>query len=315
MAEENNPAGCQSPGTVTNPELDCFFHTLETALTLYKKEAKTDMRLARLISHNKQKRPTNGKAAQPPVPVEPPGTSEAVVPQPSASPVALPPSSHGGAGFTDPVEKLREEICAQNLPRGAALQLIAERMRETTGATGAVIALDNGQEVVCCASVGTAPALGAVLQPASGLSGHCMRAAEVVICHDSRRDSRVHPAVREKLEFRSALLAPVCNQAKSIGLVGAFSEDPHTFDYLHAATLLLVGELICNIAQGVAEPAAPVTGSVEPTATPALETESSESKGEIDLLKLAMALVEGEQSEPPPPPDPASEESAVDARC
>ena len=320
MTEENSPAACQSIGAVINPELDCFFNTLETALTLYKKEAKTDMRLARLISHNKQKRPSNGKAAQPPVPAEPAGMSDAAVAHPTAGSVAAPqPSTNqGGACFGDPVEKLREEIRAQGSASSAALQLIAERMLEVTGATGAVIAIDNGQQVVCCASIGTAPALGAVLQPASGLSGHCMRAAEVVICQDSRRDSRVHPAVRETLEFRSALLAPICSKGKTIGLVGVFSPVPRTFDYLHADTLLLVGELICNVAQGVAEPASSCAGTVEPAAAsePEASNAPSDSKAEPDLLKLAMTLVEHEESELPPlSPETASEAKAVQASC
>jgi hypothetical protein len=316
MAEQDNPGGCQNLGVVANPELDRFFGTLETALTLFKKEAKTDMRLARLISHNKQKRPSNGKDVQPPVPAEHAGKSEAAAPQPTAGPAAAPPSPPVEAAV-DPIDKLRAEIRAQGLDSDTALQPIVERVRDLTQATGAIIALDRDQQVVCCASTGTAPSLGAVLQPTSGLSGQCLRAGEVVICQDSRRDSRVHPAVRETLEFRSALLAPVFCQGQSIGLVAVFSEAPHTFDYLHAATMLLVGELIRDVARGVAEPEPPAA-SADPPAQPEPEAsaEPSESNPELDLLKQALELIGGEQSElPPPMVESASEPNPVEAPC
>jgi hypothetical protein len=296
--------------------LDRFFGTLEKALTLYKKEAKTDMRLARLISHNKAKRPSNGKAVQPPDPANPSAKLDAAALQPPAGPTPAPqqPVADAGACSGDPVEKLREEVRAQSLASDAALQLIAERVRELTCATGAVIALDKGEEVVCCASTGTAPAPGAVLQPGSGLSGQCMRSGEVVICRDSRRDPRVHPAVRATLDFRSALLAPITNQGKSAGLVGVFGAAPHTFDYLHAATLLLVGELVCQIAYQPAEPAASEVVSGDSPNQPETSADSCDSTPELDLLQLAMALVEGEETELPSP-SAVSDPNVVEARC
>src|SRR3989442_10751873 len=54
----------------------------------------------------------------------------------------------------------------------AALQLLAERAQYITGATGAALALCQGEEMVCHASAGSSgPAVGARLQVRSGLSG------------------------------------------------------------------------------------------------------------------------------------------------
>src|SRR5258708_12916720 len=53
----------------------------------------------------------------------------------------------------------------------ATLQLLAERAQYITGASGAAIALREGEAMICCASAGAAaPELGAPLQIDSGLS-------------------------------------------------------------------------------------------------------------------------------------------------
>ena len=75
----------------------------------------------------------------------------------------------------------------------AALQLLAERAQYITGATGAAIALRDGDEMVCRASAGgSAPEIGARLQMDSGLSGESIRTRQMLRCDDAQTDDRVN---------------------------------------------------------------------------------------------------------------------------
>ena len=63
----------------------------------------------------------------------------------------------------------------------ATLQLLAERAQYITGASGAAIALRQGETMVCCASSGpSAPELGAHLQIDSGLSAESVKTRQIL---------------------------------------------------------------------------------------------------------------------------------------
>src|ERR1700746_1532035 len=75
---------------------------------------------------------------------------------------------------------------------GATLQLLAERAQYITGATGAAIALLDGEVMVCKATAGTsAPSVGTQLQVNSGLSGESVRTQQTLVCEDASTDTRV----------------------------------------------------------------------------------------------------------------------------
>src|SRR6266542_4662392 len=68
-----------------------------------------------------------------------------------------------------------------------AIGVITERSQMLTRATGAAIALRNGNEIICRARAGrTAPDLGVRLQTDSGISAQCLRRGEVVLCNDAK---------------------------------------------------------------------------------------------------------------------------------
>src|SRR5580704_4086134 len=70
-----------------------------------------------------------------------------------------------------------------------ALQLLAERAQYITGASGAAIALRQGEDLICCARAGSsAPEVGAELQVSSGLTGESVRTREVLRCNDAETD-------------------------------------------------------------------------------------------------------------------------------
>jgi len=92
----------------------------------------------------------------------------------------------------------------------ATLQLLAERAQYITGATGAAIALREGDDIVCRASAGSvAPEMGAHLQVDSGLSGESIRTRQVLRCDDAQTDPRVNRESCEALGIASVVVMVV----------------------------------------------------------------------------------------------------------
>ena len=72
------------------------------------------------------------------------------------------------------VAELQSVIAREQFDCDAALDLIVKRMTDLTRATGAAIALREGEDVVCRARAGNAPDVGVRLSPTS-LSGECFQ--------------------------------------------------------------------------------------------------------------------------------------------
>lgn len=114
----------------------------------------------------------------------------------------------------------------------AALNLVVQRALDTTGATGAAIAIGALGEMTCWAMSGpTAPPLGAHLPLDSGLSGECVRTRRSLRCDDTRSDPRVNREACARLGgVGSMLLVPLLRRNNARGILEVFSTRPHAFD-------------------------------------------------------------------------------------
>ena len=131
-------------------------------------------------------------------------------------------------------EKERErEVEPNGFDRETALQSIAERALALTRATGAAIALSEGndREMVCRASAGSdAPPFGARLQVGSGFSGECVRMGRSLRCDDSETDDRVDRQGCRALGIRSMVAVPIRPGNKVAGILEVFSPQPYAFN-------------------------------------------------------------------------------------
>ncbi len=126
-----------------------------------------------------------------------------------------------------------------------AISVIAERAQALTRATGAAIALRQGDEIICRARTGrTAPDLGVRLQTNSGISADCVRTGEIVICHDAERNPYVDIASCRRLGARSILAAPLRHFRRTLGVFEVLSGTPHAFDNRDVATMQLLSSLM-----------------------------------------------------------------------
>jgi hypothetical protein len=143
-----------------------------------------------------------------------------------------------------------------------AISVIAERAQALTGASGAAIALRQGDEIICRARTGrTAPDLGVRLQTDSGISADCVRTGEIVLCHDAERNPCVDLASCRRLGARSILAAPLRHFRRTLGVFEVLSGAPHAFDQRDVATMQLLSSLMVAAISRLSQPPPSFTGA------------------------------------------------------
>lgn len=171
--------------------------------------------------------------------------------KPAAS-VAMHPGRHHlrtvgvNALASDPLPHSEElPVVPGELNLEPGITIIAERAQTLTGASGAAIALQTGNEIVCKARAGrTAPDLGVRLQTDSGLSAECVRTGEILLCHDAEKNPRVDLASCRRLGARSILVAPLRHYRKTLGVFEVLSAAPYAFDQRDVATMQMLSGIM-----------------------------------------------------------------------
>lgn len=156
--------------------------------------------------------------------------------------VAIPPRRFPVA---EEIAALREKSEADDLDLEAFLDQVVERAQTLTGASGAAVAMRQGQVIVCRARCGEmAPPRGTQLEADSGISAECLRTGKVLRCEDSEQDIHVDPQVCRRLGLRSIAVVPVFGRTRVAGILEVFSPHPHAFDDQDLKTLELLGGLV-----------------------------------------------------------------------
>ncbi|MDT8067280.1 MAG: GAF domain-containing protein [Terriglobia bacterium] len=159
------------------------------------------------------------------------------------------PIRHPSAGsLSEPPAPKKPAASVREVPRGDfvsiqspavlsdKLEEIANLANEATSADGVAVALREGDEFLCRASLGFAPEVGVVVQPGQGVCGQCLAESRLVLSQDL-------PG-----EVKSALAAPIVIKGQIHGLIAAFSFRRGAFAASHSDLLCC---LASDIAQGI----------------------------------------------------------------
>src|SRR5450755_2463852 len=146
--------------------------------------------------------------------------------------------ANASAGETQRLSSVPLSDSAQDHPAfseselDSALQLLVERAQYITGATGAALALPQGEEMVCRASAGScAPALGARLQVRSGLTGESIARRQLLRCDNAETDPRVNLEACRALGIASIVVLPLFRRNGEVrGLIELFSDHAYAFE-------------------------------------------------------------------------------------
>ena len=127
----------------------------------------------------------------------------------------------------------------------AALQLLVERAQYITGATGATLALPEGDDMVCRASAGaSAPSVGARLQVRSGLTGESISRRQLLRCDNAENDPRVNLETCREMGIASIVVMPLVSRDGHVcGLFELFSDHPYAFEERDLSALERMADL------------------------------------------------------------------------
>lgn len=127
------------------------------------------------------------------------------------------------------------------------LAVIAQRAQAFTNASGAAIALSEGnaEEIVCRARSGSsAPDVGVTLRVEGSFTGLCIQSGKELRCDDAETDTRVDTAAIRSLGIRSMVVTPVKDENKVVGVLAVFAPTPHAFTITHVAVLKTMADQI-----------------------------------------------------------------------
>jgi len=182
----------------------------------------------------------------------------------------------------------------------ATLQLLAERAQYITGASGAAIALRQGETMVCCASSGpSAPELGAHLQVDSGLSGESVRTRKVLQCDDAENDPRVNRDSCRAFGIASVVVMPLIRGEEVYGVFELLSGRPRAFEERDFIALNRLAEMIQTAVEHsdaahraekeLSQPAVASSGAASITTTTETELPKLETSSPSDVLETHSA--------------------------
>src|SRR5580698_7419605 len=178
----------------------------------------------------------------------------------------------------------------------SALQLLVERAQYITGATGAALALPQGDEMVCRASAGAcAPTVGARLQVRSGLTGESMSRRQLLRCDNAETDPRVNLETCRALGIASIVVLPLLRRTGEVrGLFELFSDHPYAFEERDLIALERMAALTLT-ALDLAEQ----RQSSEPSAVPRAELKKPvEPSAEDGECQISVVSVQPEVAKP-----------------
>jgi hypothetical protein len=187
----------------------------------------------------------------------------------SAQPEPFPPSNEAVAGPELPTAVANDVRAFEGHELDAALQLLVERAQYITGATGAALAIADGDEMVCRASAGSSgPAVGAHLHVRSGLSGESISRKQLLRCDNAETDPRVNLETCHQLGIASIVVMPLLTPDGGVrGLFELFSDHAYAFEERDLIALERMAGLTLTALEMAERPR--VVPAPEPVAEPA----------------------------------------------
>ena len=140
---------------------------------------------------------------------------------------------------------IQQEVATSSAPLPALMALVASRAQELTGASGAVIEMPEGDELVYRSATGSASShLGARIPQQGTLAGRAFRSGEALLCEDTRSDSRVDRVICQRMGIGSMIVVALVSSKQSLGVLIVTSPVAHAFIGQHVQTLRLVAGIL-----------------------------------------------------------------------
>lgn len=180
------------------------------------------------------------------------------------------------------------EIAASDLDLDATMELIARRAQDLTHASGGVIEIAEGEEMVYRVTTGEAtPFLGVRLKKNASLSGLCVIEGKVLCSDDTAEDPRVDPEACRQVNARSMLCVPLIHQDETVGVLKVYAPQPNHFAEGDVETLELLSELIAAHMSHASLYAAEVHGGRHDALTGLLNRRAYEERLPVEIARAS----------------------------
>ncbi|MEO8358907.1 MAG: PAS domain S-box protein [Vicinamibacteria bacterium] len=152
---------------------------------------------------------------------------------------------------TKQIVQIQQELAMSDQKVQALMELIAERARQLTGATGSVVELADGAEMVYIAGAGVlADKVGLRLKREGSLSGLAVKTNSVLKADDTETDSRCDRAACRQVGVRAMVVAPLMREGnESLGVLKVMSDRPAAFTDREADNLQILTETLGAVIQ------------------------------------------------------------------
>ncbi|NWK45520.1 sensor domain-containing diguanylate cyclase [Ralstonia pickettii] len=145
------------------------------------------------------------------------------------------------------IVRAQSQIAKLGTDLGAIMALVTERAQHLTCATGAVVEMAEGDEMVYRATSGlTETLLGLRLARQGSLSGLCVQTGEILHCTDSETDPRVDREACRRVGLRSMVVTPLRHLDTTVGVLKLVAPEVDAFSASDIGVLELMSELIAS---------------------------------------------------------------------
>ncbi len=141
----------------------------------------------------------------------------------------------------------QQDVALSTLDLDAVMRIVVTRTESLTGASGAVIEVPDGDDMLNRSASGTlADKVGFRVKRAGSLSGLCTASGEILHCEDSETDPRVDRVACRKVGARSMIAVPLRQGDQTIAVLKTIAALPHAFGPREIETLQLIGGLLAS---------------------------------------------------------------------
>lgn len=148
------------------------------------------------------------------------------------------------ARLTDIIDT-QSEIARADLDLDVFMHVAAERLLRLTPADGAAIEMEEGDETVSVAVVGSAaPFLHMRIKLENSLSGLCLRTRMAQLCKDATVDQRMDQEISAKMGIRSMLAVPLVHSGTTVGVLKVMAAAKDAFSDRDIQTMRVLANVI-----------------------------------------------------------------------
>ncbi|WP_419419829.1 diguanylate cyclase domain-containing protein [Legionella sp. D16C41] len=151
------------------------------------------------------------------------------------------------SAYLKQIIKIQSLLGQADFNLNAFMLLVVEQVQQLTGATGVVVELVEGDEMVYRAATGSiAGHLNLRLSIHNSISGLCIKKNKVLSSEDTEQDERVDIEACRKVQARSLVVAPLVYESKPIGVLKILSNKPYAFSANNIQTLQVMAGFIAS---------------------------------------------------------------------